>query len=327
MSHGRVGAASRPVEAPQYGAPVVLAATLLALGSAFVHAAWNLLIKTSEDRALAAWGQFLAAAVLSSVGLLVVGGPGWQALPYLAVTGVVHVVYVEGLVAAYTHGDFSLSYPLARGGGAVLAALGSVAFLGDHLSTAAWIAIAIAAVGLLSLRGGRGVPAADDVVLGPLEAEGPERRDSTTSWSTESRALAYAGLTATCIATYTLVDSAGSRASADGLAYGLGSVAAAGLCITASNLVRPARRARASGLRRGWRRALVGGLGTTIAYTMVLVAVREAPVGYVTMLRESSVVIGALLGWLVLREGLGARRLASSGVILAGLVLLVTLGR
>lgn len=78
---------------------------------------------------------------------------------------------------------------------------------------------------------------------------------------------------------------------------------------------------------RDWRRNLAGGLGTTVAYTMVLVAVRHAPVGYVTMLRESSVVIGALLGWLVLHEDLGSRRLARSVVILTGLVLLVALGR
>lgn len=310
----------------------MLAATLLAVGSAFVHAAWNLLIKTSDDRAMAAWGQFLAAALISTVGLLVVGAPGWDALPYLATTGLVHVLYVEALVAAYTHGDFSLSYPLARGGGAVLAAIGSVLFLGDRLSAAAWAAIAVAGVGLLSLRGGRGVPAVDDLVLGDME-DGQEGDGSAASPATlsrpssESRALAYALLTAACIATYTLVDSAGSRASADGVSYGFGSVAAAGLAITVGNLVRPSRRARASALRTGWRRSLAGGLGTTIAYTMVLVAVRQAPVGYVTMLRESSVVIGALLGWLVLREGMGARRMASSGVILAGLVLLVTVGR
>ena len=56
---------------------------------------------------------------------------------------------------------------------------------------------------------------------------------------------------------------------------------------------------------------------------MVLVAVRLAPVGYVTMLRESSVVIGPLLGWLVLHEALGRRRLVPSAIVLAGLVLLV----
>lgn len=297
----------------------MLAATLLALGSAFVHASWNLLIKTSDDRALSAWGQFLAAAGLSLAGLVVVGPPGWAALPYLAGTAVVHVLYIEALVAAYTHGDFSLSYPLARGGGAVLAAVGSVAVLGDHLPVPAWIAIAVAGAGLISLRAGGSVPAADDVVLGTL--------GSATAATSERRALVFASLTAACIATYTLIDSAGARAGTSGVSYGLASVAAAGLGVTASNLAQPARRARARTLVDGWRRHLAGGLGTTVAYTMVLVAVRHAPVGYVTMLRESSVVIGALVGWLVLREGMGGRRLASSGVILTGLVLLVATGR
>jgi drug/metabolite transporter (DMT)-like permease len=104
-------------------------------------------------------------------------------------------------------------------------------------------------------------------------------------------------------------------------------VATSGVAITALNLAQPRRRRRAALLVSQWRRNVAGGLGTTVAYTMVLVAVREAPVGYVTMLRESSVVIGALIGWLVLKEGLGARRLVSSAVVLAGLVLLVAFGR
>ena len=50
---------------------------------------------------------------------------------------------------------------------------------------------------------------------------------------------------------------------------------------------------------------------------MVLAAVRLAPVGYVAALRESSVVLGALAGWLFLHERMGRARLrvvaASSG--------------
>lgn len=301
----------------------MLTATLLALGSAGVHAAWNLLIKTSDDRALAAWGQFLAAAVVSLVGLAVVGPPGWDALPYLAVSGLVHAVYLESLVAAYTHGDFSLSYPVARGGGAVLAAVASVAVLGDRLPPMAWAAIGIAGAGLVSLRAGRVIPAADDVVLGPVEPPGSPPPPITH----EGRALRYALLTAACIATYTVIDSAGARAVDSGLSYGLATTAVAGLAVTGSNLARRSRRARSAALGRDWRRHLAGGIGTTLAYTMVLVAVRHAPVGYVTMLRESSVVIGALAGWLLLHESLGRRRLVSSTVILAGLVLLVAAGR
>jgi drug/metabolite transporter (DMT)-like permease len=272
----------------------VLAATLLAVGSAAVHAGWNLLIKTSTDRELAAWGQFLTAGALGGLALLAVGGPGWEAAPYLVASGLVHVVYVEGLVAAYHHGDFSLSYPLARGGGAVLAAVASVVVLDDRLPPAAWVAVAVAAGGLFMLSG-RG----------------------------ERVAVGFAALTAASIATYTVIDSAGSRAVDSGLSYGLASAAATGVAVTASNLLRPGRRARAGDLGHDWRRHLAGGAGTLLAYTMVLVAVRLAPVGYVTMLRESSVVLGPLLGWLALREPLGRNRIGPSAVVLSGLVLLV----
>jgi drug/metabolite transporter (DMT)-like permease len=272
----------------------VLAATLLALGSAVVHAAWNLLIKTSDDRELAGWGVFAFGGLLGSAALLVVGGPGWAALPYLVGTGLVHVAYAEALVAAYHHGDFSSAYPMARGGGAVLAALGAVALLDDRLPAAAWFAIGVAAAGLFLLSRG-----------------------------SSATATRFALLTAACIATYTLIDSAGSRAGDSGLAYGLASCTASGLSITVVNLLRPARRARLPQLLAGWRRHLLGGAATLTAYTMVLVAVRQAPVGYVTMLRESSVVIGPLLGWLVLHEALGRERLRAGAVVLTGLVLLV----
>ena len=68
---------------------------------------------------------------------------------------------------------------------------------------------------------------------------------------------------------------------------------------------------------------MLSGACLTAAYGLVLIAVRHAPVGYVAALRESSVVIGALLGWLLLKEPLGRRRLRSSIVVAAGLVALV----
>ena len=55
----------------------------------------------------------------------------------------------------------------------------------------------------------------------------------------------------------------------------------------------------------------------------VMVAVRHADVGYVAMLRESSVVLGAFIGWRVLQEPMGGRRLASSGVVLVAMVALI----
>jgi drug/metabolite transporter (DMT)-like permease len=76
-------------------------------------------------------------------------------------------------------------------------------------------------------------------------------------------------------------------------------------------------------VRTSWRRHLVSGICLATAYSLVLVAVRYAPVGYVATLRESSVVLGAALGWLLLHERLGGRRLVSAVIVTAGLIALV----
>ena len=127
-------------------------ATVLALVAAAMHAAWNLLIKTADERDLAAWGQFVSAASRSLPVLLFTGVPTAASVPFvLAVSALVHVVYVRALIAAYHHGDFSLAYPLARGGGALTAALLGIVALGDGLGLGGWLALLVVTMGLASL--------------------------------------------------------------------------------------------------------------------------------------------------------------------------------
>ncbi|MBM3691943.1 MAG: hypothetical protein FJW77_01370 [Actinobacteria bacterium] len=271
-------------------------ATLLALGAAFLHAAWNLLIKTNDDQFLAAWGQFLLGGLLFIPVLLVVGPPGLDVVPLLVCSSVVNVVYVGALVQAYRTGDFSLTYPLARGGGALVAALGGVWFLSDDLGPGTWVAIFVVVAGLASLVR----PGTATAVLG---------------WS---------ALTAAAIGTYTTIDVAGARRSS-GLGYGISIMIGAALAVSLAGVAVGRAPAFVRSLRGSWRRYAVGGVCTTLAYSMVLEAGRLAPVGYVAALRAFSVVIGALGGWLLLHEHLGRHRVYASGVVAVGLALLVVL--
>jgi len=272
----------------------VVAATFLALGSATLHAAWNLLVKTSSDRLIAAWGLYVTGGILFLPVLLVVEPPGADALAFLAASSVVHVVYVVALTRAYHHGDFSFAYPLSRGGGALFAAIGGVLFLADTLSGLAWLAIAVVVGGLAS-----------------LVRPGVSRM-----------ALLWAGLTAAMIGLYTTLDAAGARRSS-GFGYGVALVLGAGLLLTGA-IVASGRAARLRpALHQELPRFVVGGVCSTLAYSMVLAGTRLAPVGYVAALRESSVILGAGAGWLFLHERLGRARLVSALVVTAGLVLLI----
>jgi drug/metabolite transporter (DMT)-like permease len=59
-----------------------------------------------------------------------------------------------------------------------------------------------------------------------------------------------------------------------------------------------------------------------LAYILVLRAMQLAPVALVAAGRESSIVVGAVFGWLVLREPRPARRLVGAVVVLVGIGLI-----
>jgi drug/metabolite transporter (DMT)-like permease len=217
-------------------------------------------------------------------------------VPVLVASSLVHVVYVGALVRAYHHGDFSFAYPLARGGGALLAAIGGVVFLGDVLSVPAWLSIGVVVIGLASLVR----PHVGLVAIG------------------------WALLTALTIGTYTTLDAAGARRSSSGLGYGVVLVVGAALALSVAGVARGRGGDFVRYLRTTDRaRVLAGGMASVLAYSMVLAGFRLAPVGYVAALRESSVVLGAAMGWLLLHERLGRARVASSLVVAAGLILLI----
>lgn len=276
----------------------MLTATLLALGSACGHAVWNLIIKVCDDRDAAVLAGNLIAGLLAIPVLVAVGLPGGASLKYILGGASIQVLYIYGLARAYTHGDFSLAYPVARGTGALLVALiGSVA-LGDHLAPLAWVGVSVVALSLIMLMG-RG---------------------------TTFGAIRWALFTGLMISGYQLVDAMGTRQATSGVAYGFAVAVAAAVSVNTVGLVRGKGPAVIRELRRYPGRLLVAGILMPTAYTMVLVAFREAPVGYVSVLRESSVLIGAVLGWLFLREGLGRYRVASSVVMVLGMGLLIAGG-
>jgi drug/metabolite transporter (DMT)-like permease len=228
--------------------------------------------------------------------LLFTGLPDSDTIPFLLSSSIVHVVYVCALVRAYHHADFSFAYPLARGGGALVAAVGGVVFLSDQLSDLSWLAIGVVVAGLVSLvRPHVGIVA-----------------------------IAWALLTALTIGIYTTLDAAGARRTDSGFAYGIVLVLAAAIAISVLGVALGRGRAFVEHLRTEERgRVVLGGLASVVAYSLVLVAVRLAPVGYVASLRESSVVLGAAAGWLLLHERMGRARIVSSAVVAAGLILLI----
>jgi drug/metabolite transporter (DMT)-like permease len=272
-----------------------LVAVLLVLGSAGLHAGWNVIVKREDDKRLSGWLTVFTPCVLLAPALLITGLPAVSAWPILLCSAVVHTGYMLTLTQAYEHGDLSVVYPVARGLAPLLVALAAPLLLGERLGPLAITAIllvggGIAALGMTSLRS--------------LAA---------------GRGLLLAALTSVFICGYSMLDKIGvSRAHP--LAY----IIVLFACNAAFMAPFVLWRAGPLSLHRTrWGLQIAGGLLSLGAYLLVLIAMRLTQVSYVAALRESSVILGAFMGWRLLGEGYGRPRMIASAVVALGLILLV----
>jgi drug/metabolite transporter (DMT)-like permease len=269
---------------------VTTAAVLLA---AVLHATWNAIAKHEPARVRLFALMGLVSTGIGVAAALVVDPPARAALPFLLASGLVHIGYNSGLALAYRLGDFNQTYPLARGVAPVLVAFVAIGGLHERLSWPALAGIALIAAAMAML------------------AIGPRLAGALP-------AVTAAALTGVAIAAYTLLDGVGVRRSGSPLGYAMWLMAVEGGLFWLSVAVRDRR----PPLTGPWRRAVLAGVLSTAAYTLVLWAQTRGALAAVAALRESSVVIGAAIGAIVFHEPLGRRRIVASALVAAGVVAL-----
>jgi drug/metabolite transporter (DMT)-like permease len=269
---------------------VAASAFAFALAAASLHAGWNVLVAGSRDVRAAT----TATLALSLVLFAPLAAATWRvetaAVPWIAASSALELVYFWLLVTAYARSDLSLVYPIARGGAPVLVLLGTF-LVGRTVSGGQALGVALVASGVVLVRGPR------------AEAD--------------RRGLALALAIAAVIAGYTLVDKEGIEHAAP-VAY-LELVLLPAAIVT---LLYEVATRRTSMLRSTVGRTTVGAsLATFGAYALVLAALQRASAAAVAAVRESGVLIAVALGALVLREGVGPRRAAGAAVVVIGVAL------
>lgn len=271
--------------------PAITALTLLA---AVLHATWNAVAHGVPDRLVGFALIGTTYVVIGGGAALALGPPPATAWPAILASASIHVLYTLLLWWSYQLGEFSQVYPVARGTAPWLVALVEIA-RGEDVPALQLVGIGVISLGLISLAldGGR-------LTRASLPALGA--------------ALA----TGLSIAAYTVVDAT---------AVGTTPVAvyAAWMFLLQGPvmpLVALARGRRLRGLRRGVVLAgLGGGVVSLAAYGLVLVAQTSGATAAIAALRETSIVIGAVIGAVFLGERFGRGRAISAAVVVAGIVL------
>jgi drug/metabolite transporter (DMT)-like permease len=226
--------------------------------------------------------------------------------PYALASGVVEAAYFLLLIRAYERGDFSLVYPVARGAAPALLALWGVILLGERPRPAGIMGLAFLLLGLVVVGGGR-------------------------LWNRGAGAGVGGGGVATalgvalCISVYSAIDGAAVRLAPAPSYLAL-------IMVLTAAFAAPFVFARC-GLRDAvacWRaqapRIILVGVLSPVAYLLVLRAYAISGVAYAGALREVSIVLAALAGWLLLKEPFGAVRVAGSCLIFAGILVIAVAG-
>lgn len=270
-----------------------LSALLLALAAAFVHALWNLLLARARDPEAATAVALVVAVIVFAPVSLFAWGLEREVWPYLAVTSCLQLLYFALLITAYRKAEVSVVYPVARGVAPVLVLLAGIVLLGYGTSWAQAGGVVLVGLGVLAIRGFRRGADAAGVLFG----------------------LAIAGV----IASYTLVDKRGLDYATPIAYLEVSMIAPAILYAAWVARLRGGLVALRSEVNRS---SFVAGIATFSAYAFVLGALQLAPAASVAAVRETSVLVAAALGALVLGEPVTRWRFAGAALVAGGVALL-----
>jgi len=276
--------------------PEILGAAAM-LGSAMTHAVMGMLTKSSNDKLVFRSVMMLTSALLFSPILFLLPPPPDDAWPFLIMGMGLHFVFQMAMISAFDRGDMNLVYPVMRGAAPAMAAFFAFAILGETLSVLQMAGLALASATLIGFAW-------------PDKGAAPK-----------VTALAFAILAAVMTALYSVNDASGVRATGNPITYLAWFFVMTSLPITGMAILRRGR---------NWpmiaRKEVVAAAPSAIlgaaSYGFALFAFSIAAIAPMAAMRETSVVFGAILAALILKEPFGQKRTLLAILLAAGLVLL-----
>ena len=274
----------------------------LAILAAFLHAVFGALQTGRHDPWLSRGAIDASSGLLMvPLAIFVVPIPEPELWPIFLIIFIIHFLYKLLQAFAYSKGSFTVVYPVVRGTSPIFTVIGAYILFGETFSSTQWIGILLLMVGIFGL-------ALYNLIF--LE----------TSRETLPIALILAVFTGSCVALYTTVDAYGIRVAINPLAFIVWFFLFDSLSITPYAIYRWSNLNEKPKFRPLAIRGAAGGVVAFFSFGSIMLATRLDKVGEAAVLRETSTVFAALIGWLFLKETVGPRRMLLMTLIALGAV-------
>ncbi len=278
-------------------------ALVLAILAAILHALFGALQKGRHDPWLSRGAMdFCYGIIAAPIALFVVPWPEPHMWPIFIGAWVIHTLYKTAQGYTYSKGAYTVVYPVVRGTGPLFTVIGAGIVFGEHFNATQWLGVAVLISGIFGLA------------IYNL-------RTITVGRDTMVPALMLAVLTGSLVALYTTYDAYGIRATADPFTFLAWFFFIDGFVMPVVAVVRYRGLDVKPDLGPLMMRGLLGGIVAYFSFGFIMLATRLDNVGEAAVLRETSTVFAALIGWLVLKEKVGPRRLLLMALIALGAVI------
>ncbi|MCT8159845.1 DMT family transporter [Pseudoruegeria sp. SHC-113] len=288
------------IEGTEAARPVALGLALLA---AFLHAVFGALQKGRHDPWLSRGAiDFCYGAMAAPLALFVVPWPEPHMWPIFAWAFVIHLIYKILQAKTYTLGAYTVVYPVVRGTGPLFAVIGAGLIFHESFSPVQWLGVAVLLAGIYGFA------------VYNLKFTVVNRENLPL-------ALMFAVITGLFVALYTTYDAYGIRATANPFTFLAWFFFIDGLAMPIYAAWRWKHMEDRPTLGPLFKRGMLGAFVAYFSFGSIMLATRIDSVGQAAVLRETSTLFAALIGWLVLKESVGPRRLALMGLIALGAVI------
>ena len=274
-------------------------ALALALLAALLHALFGALQKGTHDPWVSRAGIDLTYGLIAApFALFIVPWPEPHMWPIFAGAFVIHAIYKFLQAMTYDRGAYTVVYPVVRGTGPLFTVAAAGLVFGEVYAPLQWAGVAVLTGGILALA----LYNARHLV---------EQRE------TLAPALGFALATGAMVAAYTTFDAWGIRATANPFTFLAWFFFLDGFFIPAL-MSRRLIKLSAAQVRPLFGRSVLGAFVAYFSFGSIMLATRLDKVGEAAVLRQTSTVFAALIGWLVLGEKVGIVRTMLMAMIAAG---------
>lgn len=277
-------------------------ASILAITAAFLHAVFGALQKGRHDPWISRAAIDLSYLVLAlPVALFLVPWPDPHLWPVLAGAMGIHIAYKIAQAKTYQRGAFTVVYPVVRGSAPLVVVLVAMIVFDERFNAVQWVGLGLLVGGIFGLA------------LNSL-------RKLKVGRDTLVPALAWALITGVTVAAYTTYAAWGIRLAANPFTFLAWFFVLDGLFMPLLSWRRLAALPRAEVAPLA-ARGMIGAVVAFASFGSVMLATRIDDVGRAAVLRETSTVFAALVGWVILGEKVGPRRVALMALIALGAVI------